>query len=121
MALASVLAENQALAGIFSAVAPTASATSTWVSLHTGSPGTTGALEYAGVTRVQFSAGTPSGGSIANTATATFTTSGATAVTHIGIWDAVTAGNFKLGAALGSPVTAATITFAIGSQTFTAA
>lgn len=121
MALASVLAENQALAGIFSAVAPTASATSTWISLHTGSPGTTGALEYAGVTRVQFSAGAPSAGSISNTAAATFTTSGATAVTHIGVWDAVTAGNFKLGAALTSPVTAASISFAVGSQSFTAA
>ena len=121
MALASVTATNSALAGMFSAVAPTASATATWVSLHTATPGTTGASEYAGVTRVQYSVGVPSAGSITNTATASFTTSGATAVTHIGSWDALTVGNYRIGAALGSPVTAASITFAVASQTFNAA
>ena len=120
MALASNLATNNALAGVFAATQPTPSTTSTWISLHTATTSTTGASEYAGVTRVQYSVGTPSAGSITNTATASFTTSGASAVTHIGAWDAVTAGNFRIGAALSSPVTAVSITFAVGSQTWSA-
>ena len=120
MALAAALAENNAIAGVFAASQPTPSTTSTWCSLHTATTGTTGAAEYAGVTRIQYSVGSPSAGSITNTATATFTTSGATAVTHLGTWDAVTTGNFRMGAALSSSVTAATITFAVGAQTFSA-
>jgi hypothetical protein len=120
MPRASATAENNALAGIFAAAAPTASATSTWASLHTADPGTTGASEYAGVTRIQYSAGTPSAGSITNTGTMTFTTSGATAVTHAAVQSAVTAGIYLIGAALGSSVTAATITFAASALTFSA-
>ncbi|MBV9290969.1 MAG: hypothetical protein JO222_00860 [Frankiales bacterium] len=120
MARASALAENNALAGIFAAAQPTPSTTNTWVSLHTADPGTTGASEYAGVTRIQYSVGSPSAGSITNTATATFTTSGVSAVSHIGTWDALTTGNYRIGAPLASSVTAVTITFAVGSQTFTA-
>ena len=120
MALASALAENNALAGVFAAVQPTPSTTNTWCSLHTATTGTTGASEYAGVTRLQFSVGSPAAGAISNTATATFTTSGATSVTHLGTWDAVTVGNFRLGAPLGTPVSAVTITFAIAAISFTA-
>jgi hypothetical protein len=100
MARASTAAENRAVSGVFAATTPTPSTTAYWMSLHTGDPGTTGASEYAGVTRLQYPAGTASGGAISNTSALTFTTSGATAVTHIGIWDAVTAGNFVIGAAL---------------------
>ena len=75
MALASVTFTNSALAGGFSAVAPTPSTTATWYSLHTATTGTTGASEYAGVTRIQYSVGTPSAGSITNTATASFSLS----------------------------------------------
>ena len=120
MALASALATNNAIAGVFAATQPTQSTTNTWCSLHTATTGTTGAAEYAGVTRQQYSVGAPAAGSVTNTAIATFTTSGATAVTHLGTWDAVTTGNFRIGAALTTPVTAVTITFAIGAQTFTA-
>lgn len=120
MALASNLATNNAIAGVFAATQPTPSTSNTWCSLHTATTGTTGASEYAGVTRIQYSVGSPSAGSITNTATATFTTSGASAVTHMGTWDAVTTGNFRIGAALSSSVTAVTITFAVGAQTFSA-
>ena len=120
MARASALATNNAIAGVFAAAQPTPSTTNTWVSLHTADPGTTGASEYAGVTRQQYSVGSPSGGSISNTATMTFTTSGATAVTHIGTWDAVSAGNYRIGAALAASVTATTITFAPSAASFTA-
>jgi hypothetical protein len=50
----------------------------------------------------------------------TFTTSGASAVTHIGTWDAVTAGNYRIGAALASSVTATSIVFAVGACQFSA-
>jgi hypothetical protein len=120
MALASTTCENSALSGVFASATPTPSTTSWWVSLHTATTSTTGAAEYAGVTRIQYSVGTASGGSITNTATATFTTSGASAVTHIGTWSALSSGTFNIGAALTSSVTAVTITFAVGSQTFTA-
>lgn len=120
MARASNLATNNAIAGVFAASQPTPSTTNTWVSLHTGDPGTTGASEYAGVTRIQYSVGSPSSGSISNTATMTFTTSGASPVTYVGTWDAVTTGNYRIGAALTSPVTAVTITFAASSLSFSA-
>jgi hypothetical protein len=121
MPLASALAENNAIAGVFAATQPTPSTTNTWCSLHTATTSTTGAAEYAGVTRIQYSVGSPSAGVITNTATATFTTSGASACTHLGTWDAVTTGNFRMGAALTSPVTAVTVTFAVSSQNFSAA
>lgn len=120
MARASSLATNNAIAGVFAATQPTPSTTNTWVSLHTGDPGITGATEYAGVTRIQFSVGAPSAGAVANTATMTFTTSGASSVTYIGSWDAVTSGNYRIGAQLGSPVTASSIQFAVGAISFSA-
>lgn len=120
MALASNLATNNAVAGVFAAAQPTPSTTSTWIGLHTATTGTTGASEYAGVTRIQYSVGSPAAGVITNTGAMAFTTSGASAVTHVGAWDAVTAGNFRIGAALGTPVTAASITFAIGTISWTA-
>jgi hypothetical protein len=119
MARASTAAENRAISGVFAATTPTPSTTAYWMSLHTGDPGTTGASEYAGVTRLQYPAGTASGGAISNTSALTFTTSGATPVTHIGIWDAVTAGNFVIGA-VSTTVTAASIQFAIGQASFSA-
>jgi hypothetical protein len=123
MARASAQAENRALAGIFAASAPTVSTTSHWVSLHTADPGTTGASETSGggYARIQFSVGTPASGACSNTGTMTFTTAGSTAVTHIGTYDAVTAGNYEIGAALASSVTAVTITFAVGAISFSAA
>lgn len=120
MARATTAAENRAISGVFAASTPTPSATAYWMSLHTGDPGTTGASEYAGVTRQQFPAGAASGGAVSNTAQVAFTTSGATPVTYIGIWDAATAGNFVIGAALASSVTATSITFASGAASFSA-
>lgn len=103
-----------ALLGTAAATAATAAVNAliTDASLHTASPGTTGANEYAGVTRV---AVTMTSG--ANTAGLTWTTSGATAVTHVGGFSAITAGTFELGFPLGSSVTAASITAAIGAIT----
>lgn len=120
MARAATAPSNRAIAGVFSATTPTVSTTAYWMSLHTGDPGTTGVNEYAGVTRLQFPAGSPTGGVVSNTTALNFTTSGASPVTHIGIWDAATAGNYQIGSALGSPVTATSVQFAIGAAQFTA-
>ena len=120
MARATTAAENRAISGVFSTTTPTPSTTGYWMSLHTADPGTTGASEYSGVTRQQFPAGAASGGAISNTSQLSFTTSGALPVTYIGIWDAATAGNFVIGAALSSSVTATAITFAAGAASFSA-
>jgi hypothetical protein len=120
MPRASVAAENRAISGVFATTTPTPSTTGYWMSLHTGDPGTTGASEYAGVTRQQFPAGTASGGALSNTSTMNYSTSGASPVTHIGIWDAATGGNYVIGAALSTPVTAASIQFAAGQASFSA-
>lgn len=121
MALASALATNNAIAGVFAAAQPTPSTTNTWISLHTASPGINGANEYSpAVTRQQYPVSSPSAGAVSNTTTMTFTTNGATPVTHIGSWDAVSAGNYRIGAALASSVTATSITFAAGAAQFSA-
>jgi hypothetical protein len=123
MARASVACENRALGGMFAAAAPSVSTTSFWVALFTADPTTSGASGEAsggGYARVQFSVGTPTSGTVSNTGTMSFTTSGSTANTHIGTFDASTAGNYQIGAALTSPVTAVTITFAAAAIQFSA-
>lgn len=117
MALCGTLGENGALSGGLAAVM-------TFASLHTASPSTTGANEYSGVTRQAATWNAPSSGSMTNSSGFTWSTSGATAVTHIGTGNTsattyVTT-NFALGFALGSSVTAASITAAAGSTTASA-
>lgn len=112
MALASSAAENAALSGI--------TALAIFVSLHTATPGTSGASEYAGVTRQSVTWGSPSSGSVANTNALTFTTSGASAVTFAGSWSASTAGTYYIGLTLTSSVTATNIVAAAGSLTLAA-
>jgi hypothetical protein len=114
MALVSTTAANSAIAAVFPA------ATNFYLTVHTATPGTTGASEMAGVTRYVFTVGAPSGGAVANLATITIANPGTNAATHVGAWDAVSGGNYKMGAALTSPVTAASITFAIGAASWTA-
>lgn len=109
MTLASATAENAATNAVAALI--------TFASLHTATPGTTGASEYAGVTRQAIAWGTASAGVAANTGAITWTTSGATAVPYAGGWTAVTAGTYELGFTLGSSVTAITITAAIGAVT----
>lgn len=120
MALASAAAENAALNGLAGVgstnVIP-------YVSLHTASPSTNGANENAatgGYARQACSWNTASGGSMTNSSSLSFSTAGSVAVTHIGTWSASTAGTYAIGAALGSSVTAATITIAAGAITLSA-
>lgn len=77
-----------------------------WISLHTADPGATGAGEVAGGAgpyRRQSAAGkfaAAAGGSKASNAVLDFPGMPAVTVTHVGIWDAATAGNFIEGGAL---------------------
>lgn len=121
MSLASATAENQALDGMFSGTV----AIGGFVSLHSASPGTTGANENAatgGYTRQAATWNAASGGSKTNSGALTFATSGTVAVTHAGTNSAsgTSGGTYGIGAALASSITAASITFASGSISFTA-
>lgn len=122
MALASAVAENAALNGLdgtgSSNVIPD-------VSLHTASPSTTGANENANsgsYARQACSWNAASGGSKTNSSSLTFATGGSTAVTHFGTWSSATygAGNYAIGGALGSSITATSITVAPGALTISA-
>lgn len=78
----------------------------TFVKLHTGDPGSAGASNAAvgSATRVTVAFAAPSGNAIALTGTQPSWTNGGTSetLTHISVWDAITAGNFDLSAALTS-------------------
>jgi hypothetical protein len=122
MALASAAAENAALNGLDGTgstnVIPD-------VALHTASPGTTGANENAntgGYVRQASSWNAASGGAKTNSTALTYSTGGTVAATHVGTWSSATyaAGNYAIGAALGSSVTAASITIASGAISFSA-
>lgn len=121
MALASPTATNQALQGITAVAAGTN--LMAFVSLHTATTSTTGASEATGggYGRQAMTWNTASAGSMTNSGTATFTTTGATANTYFGGFSLVTAGVFGIGGALASSVTAVTITVAAGALTITAA
>lgn len=120
MALASTTAANAALNGLDG----TGSVNQmTHVSLHTATPGTTGASENAatgGYARQACSWNAAASSAKTNSTALTFSTAGTVAVTHLGTWNALSAGTYAIGAALGASVTAASITVAAGSISFTA-
>lgn len=104
----------------------------TWISLHTGDPGTTGANEVNGgnYARVQVNAqggaspawGTASNRQMTNSGAVTFPQGGGDAqVTHFGIWDAQNGGNFIRGGTCTNFTYAANVTpeFANGAITLT--
>lgn len=99
-------------------------AAGTWFATLTNTdPGTAGSAELGGITRQTYtaSAGTAAIPSVvSNTNAITIPNSGATAANYLAIYDALTAGNYRIGAALASPVTAASITFAVGAAQFSA-
>lgn len=123
MPLAAAAATNAALNGLAGVgntnVIP-------FVSLHTATPGTTGASENANTgsyARQACSWNAASGGNMTNSSSLTFSTAGSVAVTHIGTWSSGTyaGGNYAIGGALASSVTAASITIAPGAITLSAA
>lgn len=105
-----------------------------YISLHTADPGETGASEVAssnGYARASFTNNATnwpaaSGGSKSNGTAITFgTPSGAGwgTVTHFGIWDASSTGNFLFGGALATSKainSGDTVSFAISALTITA-
>lgn len=95
-----------------------------FASLHTATTSTTGASENAatgGYARQSAAWSTSSGGSNStNTGALTWTTLGTVAVSYFGTWSLVSGGNFNIGGALTSSVTAATITAAAGALALSA-
>lgn len=77
-----------------------------FVKLHVGDPGAAGANNAAAgsTTRVVMTYAAPSGNAVAQTGTSPVWTNGGTTetLTHISVWDAVTAGNFLYSIALTS-------------------
>jgi len=74
-----------------------------YVSLHTADPGEAGANEVAGGSYARQASGgfaAAASGTTDNDAIIDFTLMPAETMTHAGIWDAVTAGNFLVGGAL---------------------
>jgi hypothetical protein len=122
MALASVTAENAALNGLDGTGNTNQM---THCALHTATPGTTGASENAntgGYARQAATWNAAASGAKTNSGALTFATAGTVPVTHIGLWNSVTyaGGTYAMGAALGSSVTAASITIAAGAISLTA-
>lgn len=117
------MARASQAAGIAAIQAVLPVASNPWyLDLSNADPGTTGATGLA-TTRQTYtaSAGTAAIPSVvSNTNAITVPTSGATAANYIQIYDALSAGNYRIGAALASAVTAASITFAVGAAQFSA-
>jgi hypothetical protein len=113
VSLLSTIGENQALDALSGGTVNLLA----FESCHTATTGTTGANEYSGVTRQAATWNAASGGTKTNSGALSFTTSGASAVTHLGSFSASTAGTFGIGQPLGSSVTAVTITVAAGAIT----
>lgn len=92
----STYAANKALDAIFRSVAFVVA--QAYTSLHDADPGDSGANEIAnaGYARQATSYGASASGQCANDSAERFDDTGAT-VTHSGIWDASTAGNFLMG------------------------
>lgn len=94
---------------------------SVYVSLHSADPGETGASELTGGSYARSgpaSFGVASGGAISNDAAIAFpeATGDWTAATHVGVWDASSAGNFLWGGALSASRTVTTgVTLSIAS------
>lgn len=122
MALASAAAANAALNGLDGTGA---SNTMTHVSLHSATPGTTGASENANsgsYARQACSWNAAASSAKTNSTALTFSTLGSVAVTHFGTWNSVTygGGTYSIGGALGASVTATSITIAAGAITLSA-
>lgn len=95
-----------------------------YVSYHTGDPGLVGSNEVTGNNYARASVastdwGTVSGKTVSNVNAITFNQASGSqgTITHVGIWDAATTGNFLCGGALTTPVVVSsgnTPQFAVG-------
>ena len=119
MALLAVASENTAIAAIF------VPSTTYYLSLHSATPAQTGTNEISGgsYARQVITFGSASGGSEASTNSQTFTNlpveSGG--IPYFGIWDSLTAGNYKGGGTTtgltGSLPAGISVNFATGAVT----
>ncbi|MDW8068561.1 MAG: hypothetical protein RML46_06590 [Anaerolineae bacterium] len=82
------------------------SVSAVYMSLHSDDPGEDGANEISGdgYARVQVIFNAPSEGSMAMASPVEFPNMPNVTVTHVGLWDSATGGNFLLRGALSSPV-----------------
>lgn len=105
------------------------SVTTIYISLHTASPGTTGANEVTGgaYARVAVTFGAPSLGSMTNTGIISVNVPASTTVTHFSYWDSSNTGatpvpgNWLAGTALAASQSfgsSGTLSFAIGQLIF---
>lgn len=97
-------AEEKILQALFNNVS--LAVTTPYISLHTADPGETGASECIGGSYARLSsdwdpASTPAGTILSNNVY-DFTLMPACTVTHVGVWDALTVGNFIIGGAFNS-------------------
>ena len=99
---------------------------SIYMSLHTADPGDTGTTELAGGSyarqNVSASFAPAAAGAVSSDVEISFADLPVGTITHIGIWDAVTAGNFLWGGTLTTSKTTNsgdTLTIAAGDATFT--
>lgn len=104
--------------------APTALTAAIKVSLHTATPGATGASEVTGGSYARLAAGysAASGGACALAAALNFTSMPAVTVTHIGLWDNNATPKFLQGAALAASKTlnsGDTLSLTAATNTFT--
>ena len=116
MARASQAAGVAAIQAVLPAAGP-------WfLDLSNADPGTAGATGLATTRQsITMSAGTAAIPSVvSNTNAITVPTAGSTAAVYTQVYDAATVGNYRIGAALASSVTAASITFAVSAVTFSA-
>jgi len=90
-----------------------------YVSLHTADPGEDGASEVTGGSYARQASGgfaAAASGTTDNDSAINFTSMPAVTVTHVGIWSAVSAGNFYIGGALSAQKTTnAGDTFQLGA------
>ena len=93
-------AELKLLDAVFNATA--FSVTTPYISLHTADPGETGASEVTGgsYARQSGSFGAAAAGAVSNDAQISFASMPSGTITHVGVWDASTSGNFLWGGAL---------------------
>lgn len=88
---------NRVLDAVFNGLS--LSVTTAYLSLHTADPALTGSNEVTGgsYARQTIATASASGGSVANTGVIAFDDMPAVTVTHVGVWDALTVGNFLYG------------------------
>lgn len=91
-----------------------------YLSLHTASPGQTGANEEAGggYARVAVSWNSPSAGVSTNSGTVTVNNNGT--ASYVGLWDAISGGNFLIGGPLTPSESGATVVIGVGDLTWAA-